>query len=432
MLANSFTGAVAAFDSDETSLVKSLLRGIPGGDAAQPLALALIEQGFLVPSDRDELAAVEALRTALNNPRTLDLIVMPTEDCNFRCVYCYETFAKKAMSPAVRKRLKAFLRSTIPNLDHLRLAWFGGEPLLAFPIMVEIAEYARSLCDAFAVHFESSITTNAYLLDAEKIDFLQATHCRNYQITLDGMQETHDRTRPLREGGKTFEVIWSNLLRLKTSEYAHNVLVRVNVHQDNYDSAREFVDLFTETFGQDRRFTIDFHTLWEGGSPWGDLRQLTDREPALQRLSAAALGASTRDCIGFNAFGPGTRYCYSGRANAVVVGADAALYKCTLSFGDVRNQIGELTDSGEALVDEKKLALWTSQSDYRSDSVCSECFYVPSCLGASCPFTRIVEGRRPCPPEKLYPAATLSTAHAVCKAVLRSSTSERHEGIQQR
>ena len=35
-------------------------------------------------------------------------------------------------------------------------------------------------------------------------------------------------------------------------------------------------------------------------------------------------------------------------------------------------------------------------------------------------------------PEKLYPAATLSTAHAVCKAVLRSSTSERHEGIQQR
>ncbi|MHB8140428.1 MAG: radical SAM protein [Vulcanimicrobiaceae bacterium] len=428
VLGNSFTGAVVAFDSDEVSLVKPLLRGIAGGDAAPPLALDLIELGFLVPAGRDELAAVEALRVALNDPCTLDLIVMPTEDCNFRCVYCYETFAKKAMQPETRERLKAFLRKTIPNLNSLRLAWFGGEPLLAFPVMVEIAEYARSLCDAYGVHFESSITTNAYLLDDRKIDFLQATQCRNYQITLDGTQETHDRTRPLREGGKTFEVIWSNLLRLQAAEYAHNVLVRVNVHQDNYDAARELVALFTEAFGRDQRFTIDFHTLWDGGSAWGNLRQLADREPALHALCTTALGANTRDCIGFNAFGPGTRYCYSGRANSLVVGSDAALYKCTLAFEDARNQIGKLTDSGEALVDDEKLARWTSGSDYRSDAACRDCFYVPSCMGAFCPFTRIVEGRRPCPPEKVNPAATLDTAYAVRSAVLRAMKAERDEG----
>ncbi len=284
MLGNSFTGAVAAFDGDEISLVKPFLRGIENVVAAPPLTRDLIEQGFLVPSDRDEFAAVDALRTALNNSRTLDLIVMPTEDCNFRCVYCYETFAKKTMAPEAKDRLKAFLRTTIPNLDCLRLAWFGGEPLLAFPVMVEIAEYALALCDTFAVKFESSITTNAYLLDEDKIDFLQATRCRNYRVTLDGTHETHDLTRPPRDGGKTFDVIWSNLLRLKATDYAHNVLVRVNIHHVNYDAAHEFIGLFSAAFGQDRRFTLDFHSLWDGDSTKGSVRQLADREPALHTL----------------------------------------------------------------------------------------------------------------------------------------------------
>ncbi len=95
----------------------------------------------------------------------------------------------------------------------------------------------------------------------------------------------------------------------RTSDYPHNVLVRVNVHQDNYDAARDLVGLFTEAFGQDQRFTLDFHALWDGGPSPGDLRQLADREPALHALCTAALSRNTRDYIGFNAFGPGTRYC---------------------------------------------------------------------------------------------------------------------------
>ena len=425
MLANSFTGAVVSFDADEGPLVRFLLRGSIDRADLPSIAFDLMKFGFLVPSDRDELAAVDALRDALNDPQTLDLIVMPTEACNFRCVYCYEDFSNNAMSPDVRTRLKTFMRTTVPQLRTLRLAWFGGEPLLAFPVLVEIAEYAQSLCETHGVHFESSITTNGYLLDREKIEFLEATQCRQYQVTLDGTPEAHDRTRPLCGGGATFEVIWSNLLRLRASRYAHQVLVRVNVHQENERAARTLVARFMESFGDDPRFTLDFHTLWDGSS--GGLRPLADREGSLQNLRTIALRASARDCIGFNAFGPGARYCYSGRTNALVVGADAQLYKCTLAFGDSRNHIGTLTDSGRAQIDDEKFALWTSQSDYRSDATCGDCFYVPGCLGAACPFTRIVEGRRPCPPEKTHLAATLGTAHAVCDAILRS-TPNSHEG----
>ncbi len=101
---------------------------------------------------------------------------------------------------------------------------------------------------------------------------------------------------------------------------------------------------------------------------------------------------------------------------------------CTLAFEDARNQIGTLTDSGEALVNEEEFAHWTAQSDYRSDEECGDCVYVPSCMGAACPFTRIVEWRRPCPPEKMDISATLYKAHAVHSALLRATKTKRDEG----
>jgi uncharacterized protein len=35
------------------------------------------------------------------SPRKLDLTLLPTEKCNFRCVYCYEEFEHGAMPPHV-------------------------------------------------------------------------------------------------------------------------------------------------------------------------------------------------------------------------------------------------------------------------------------------------------------------------------------------
>ncbi len=428
LLSNSFTGATVACDPEESLLVKRALRYVACGEPMSTATSLLLEQGFLVPEDRDEPAAIDALHRALNDTRSLELIIMPTEDCNFRCTYCYETFSKGTMLPMTRDRVKAFLKRNAPRLDYLRIAWFGGEPLLAYPVMVEIGEYARALCETLQVRFASSITTNGSLLDAEKLTFFHRTQCNHYQITLDGTQEAHDRTRPSKDGSGTFAAVWASLLLLKASPVQHDVLVRVNVHADNEDAVRQLTEQFNGAFGQDRRFTLDFHTIWDGGrSSDTGIQQLPDREASLQTLRAYALEKHARDCVGFNAFGPGSRYCYSGRSNSLVIGSDGTLYKCTLAFDDPRNVIGELQRDGEAVIDPVKFARWTSQSDYRSDAVCGTCFYVPSCMGAFCTFTRIVEGARPCPPEKIDLAATFRTAHAVYGAIGRSAEQSQGE-----
>ena len=73
----------------------------------------------------------------------LNLTVLPTEQCNFRCVYCYESFCRGGMSPVVVTALERFLDLRAPGLDRLSIAWFGGEPLLA----ADVVERIRPLLD---------------------------------------------------------------------------------------------------------------------------------------------------------------------------------------------------------------------------------------------------------------------------------------------
>lgn len=59
----------------------------------------LSDKGFLVPDYVDEYDNMKALReNFIINPTTLSLYILPTEQCNFRCRYCYENFPNLKMS----------------------------------------------------------------------------------------------------------------------------------------------------------------------------------------------------------------------------------------------------------------------------------------------------------------------------------------------
>ncbi|HEY6572205.1 MAG TPA: hypothetical protein VI198_02705, partial [Candidatus Eisenbacteria bacterium] len=53
------------------------------------------------------------------SPRLLHLILLPTEACNFRCVYCYEAFRLKRMEPSVVAGVKRLLERRAPTLHRL-------------------------------------------------------------------------------------------------------------------------------------------------------------------------------------------------------------------------------------------------------------------------------------------------------------------------
>ena len=66
----------------------------------------------------------------------LRLFLHLTRNCNMRCSYCYAT--EKALVDMTREVGEKAIDRFMEVTDHLRLQFFGGEPLLMFELMREL------------------------------------------------------------------------------------------------------------------------------------------------------------------------------------------------------------------------------------------------------------------------------------------------------
>ena len=182
----------------------------------------------------------------------LHLIILPTEQCNFRCTYCYEDFSIGTMKRPVVNGVKSLLAKRIPSLRQLHIAWFGGEPLLALPIVEEISSFAQTrMQDVADIAYTAEMTTNAFRLDSPTAERLHGLGIRHYQITLDGPEEFHDKARVRRNGKGSFNQIWGNLLSVRSSSLPISVCLRVHVTHTIWppcqvswiDSAKSFLSI---------------------------------------------------------------------------------------------------------------------------------------------------------------------------------------------
>jgi uncharacterized protein len=71
----------------------------------------------------DNLAFIQARAVGLSSG-TLGLNILPTEKCNFRCVYCYENFPNIRMLPSVAQSVKKLLHKRSGDLTNLSIGWF--------------------------------------------------------------------------------------------------------------------------------------------------------------------------------------------------------------------------------------------------------------------------------------------------------------------
>ena len=97
---------------------------------------SLVENGFILPKEEDEIQKVrELIKEIDDNDELFSLMILPTMNCNFKCWYCYETHVKQSkLDTEFINRIKNFITSTV-NLSEMKsfsLSFFGGEPLLYF------------------------------------------------------------------------------------------------------------------------------------------------------------------------------------------------------------------------------------------------------------------------------------------------------------
>jgi uncharacterized protein len=132
----------------------------------------------------------------------MDVTLVLTHDCNLGCGYCYAgaKFNKRMSAETARKAIDLAF-SDAP--DELQVSFFGGEPLLAYDLLVEAAREAGRRARAQGTRLKMSVTTNGTLLDEARARELHELGVY-VALSIDGAQEAHDAGRPLMGGGSSY------------------------------------------------------------------------------------------------------------------------------------------------------------------------------------------------------------------------------------
>ncbi len=306
--------------------------------------------------------------------RGLKLIVNSSEQCNLRCVYCYETFALGHMKLDVANGIVRLVEKRVADgLDWLELEFFGGEPLGAWKTVQYVTAKVYELCRQHRVKLIGGMTTNAVLLNFERLEWLVQHGITAFQITLDGPREIHDSRRISPQKTGSFDVIWQRLAMMRASDLTGlEVTIRIHFDAASWPLLVEepgFLDTVIDSFVRhEPRFKLHFHAIGD----WGAVRAEGIKYFARGQESNAALGDILAR-VENAGLGPkqvpqlrqgpetgesGHFVCYAARANAFVIRADGAVSKCTVAFDDDRNVVGRLTKEGEVIIDHELHMPW--------------------------------------------------------------------------
>lgn len=177
-----------------------------------------------------------------------------TESCNFRCRYCPHTMATQNRRHTERRMsfrtarnaidryferyvaqaslLSAEKKQRLVTVAPPSLSWYGGEPFLNFAVLVRSHQYFTSLPWADHGIPRSSlrfvVNTNLSILNDAVIRFLAKNDVTTF-VSLDGDREDNDRYRIMGNGEGTWDVVTSNLRKLRSAEptfYAGKVIIQ--------------------------------------------------------------------------------------------------------------------------------------------------------------------------------------------------------------
>lgn len=388
LVMNTITGATVELSNEEYSVLTRNVLSLQ-----QDILCKLIELGFVVDSNLDEKGL---LRYAYNKSKysseTVRMTVCPTLDCNFACPYCYENRFSGAMSSEIQSATVDFIESQLQQKQSktLSLCWYGGEPLLYPSIIERISAKLMEYCTANSIRYYCSMVTNGYLITEENIKILKKIQCDDIQITVDGLPETHNKRRILRNGGETFSQIFSSIQLLNARGI--NVRIRVNIDKDNLQSYHEVEKLFSslenvtcypapvtveKTQSQEQRCKCfghdEYEAFYSAVIDYGEFLNILDKS-----------------------FDNKVRSCMAETDGCYVVDPFGYTYKCLNDVGHPENSIGKVTEPG--VNNPAGISKYLGRDPFTEDE-CKDCKYLPLCFGY-CIWECKDKGSHACPPIK--------------------------------
>jgi uncharacterized protein len=364
----------------------------------------LYENHFIVEEYIDEMAVADLkYNNLIYSNNALDITIIPTDDCNFNCSYCYqENRNYEYMSKETAERILLFLRKNCRYYKKIAINWFGGEPLLMKDLIIWFMEQANSICKKAGIPLTSGMSTNGYDLDPNTFSQLIKNKLVYFQITIDGTEDTHNMQRPHKNNSDSYRRIINNLTAIhNTIDNYYRINIRINITK----SILELMDITLnelQEFSNNNRFRIHWQLVRDYGGErvhniendmLDDQNQFNDFIDQATKHNIASLHEIY--------FGLGAGLCAACRNHSMIIDQNGNIHKCTLAIYDAAaedNLIGSINSNGNLLIDNSKNAIWILRDNLKES--CKDCSCYPLCFNACCPFTRKYKNKDICYSEK--------------------------------
>lgn len=367
-ICNTFSGSMAVLEQSEYAKLQQINNYSTTDSDVQKW----LEQGFIVEVDKDEVAITNFCRYRDSFLRNRPIYrILTTSACNARCFYCYEKGRPiQTMNQETAIQVGNFIMKRTKDNTRVTLNWFGGEPLLNPDVITLIT---KNIAASTNIKFRSTIITNASLFTLKLINLAKEVwNLNNVQITLDGLEENHERRKAYVNSGMTFSRTIGHISLLLTTGI--HVTLRLNYDKDNYNDIIKLIYFIKNTFGDTPNLSCYayplFNTIHSKGYSYIAKGEISKYEARLKDVLF--------ECGYYNPLKILSRRTYSCFATdpySFVINTDGLLYKCTMDMSDTSRAVGNVQDGVNI---NNPLTEWTTPI---LPSKCEKCKLLPICQG---------------------------------------------------
>lgn len=398
---NGISGRILSLGDDECDFLHKIFNDDNLQKEYPNVTQKLAEGHFLVQDDMEEIDRLREQNRIAFNQQGYNLTINPTQDCNFKCWYCYENHIRSKMSKNIQSRIKLFVTKELKKrkLKYFSLNWFGGEPLLYFnEIVYPLSAYIKNATEEYNVPFSNSMTTNGYLLTQDIVDKCKEINLNLLQITLDGDRKIHNRVRN-DKGKPSFDQILENCIYYLQKHEKGFIRLRVNYTTHsivgvNYAQILSFIPQEIRS-----RIQVQFQRVWQTYDKEGnDLNVKHSLDENIKNLSTFGFAHSGNNQYSlYKGF-----VCYADRRHYANINYDGKVYRCTAQDYKLENSLGYINENGEIIWKEEKFKKIDKTANF-DNPVCLDCKFLPLC-GGPC-FTKRIQmelsGKYFCPMTKM-------------------------------
>ena len=314
-----------------------------------------------------------------NDKNRLDLVIMPTLECNFACVYCYENSKKGIMTLNSEEIIKKWLANNVPKYKFVMLHWYGGEPLLGLNRILTITQFFQKIAQANNIEYSLHITTNGYLLTHENLKKLNSIGIYDFQITVDGSRQYHNKLRKLKNGAGTFDRLYENIVGALNTSVRNKITLRVNFNHANIHSIPELLHYFPDNIRN--RLRVIYEPIF-GSCSISAISNIPTNEMSEKMASYYKLAEQLGYDVVLSQASVYTGklvYCYAERENQIIINYNLDLYKCSVSDFAPEQRVGYLDGEGKVVKNTHEWEKWVGGNLF--DDQCYNCLYLPLCMG---------------------------------------------------